>query len=280
MTLWVNICFIASYIIFELQMLIIWLFFTRKSDLHTTIVDMVNCDTLILHNMTFSMIYIIVKLLYDHRSGPTFIPDVIIQGYSIFFSVVTLTCYMYYSIGIALRYYLVLKQTTCLSETFTDEQIQIGIRCATATISVSLAIDRTIRGEYIPFYFIMTNKEGNNQSGFYLIAFVLSLSVIINIVCRTLIYLEKRKFQDNHFRNSNNFKKSAIGIIILAIAALSAVLMQLNAAAFGNYIYTVRFIWIGVCLNIIPFVYIIVTKDLIMYIKVKFGLNCNAVSPE
>ena len=83
MALWVNICFITSYIIFELQMLIIWLFITRKSYLRVTILDLVNCDTLILHNITSSMIYIIVKLLYDNKSGPTLIPDVIIQGYSI-----------------------------------------------------------------------------------------------------------------------------------------------------------------------------------------------------
>ena len=184
---------------------------------------------------------------------------------------------MYYSIGIGLRYYLVFNQRTYLSEDYTDEQIQNGIRIVTAAISGSLAIIRTIRGEYIPFYYILTNKENTNSSGFYLPAFILSLSVIINIVCRALIYLEKRKFQDISFKN--NFIKSAIGILILALAALSVVIIQLNAAAFGDNIHTINFIWIGICLNVLPFVYIIVTKDLIMYIKDKFGLNCNSVSP-
>ena len=157
----------ASFAIFQTQMFLIWLFLTRKSDYYTTIIDLVNQDTLKLHNATFTMFYIIISLSYkvEDTKLPSDISPPLILAFAIIFHITVLTCYMYYSIGIGVRHFLVVKQRTYISEDYTDKEIQRRIRVITASISCIIVIIRTLLGEYPQFYYDLTLIEGKDRTG-------------------------------------------------------------------------------------------------------------------
>lgn len=279
MSFWVNICYSLSYIIFEVQMFLIWLYFSRKSDLHTTIIDLVNRDTLIVHNIYFSMGYLIIALLYQAKIGPPDIPHLIILTFSISTNFVAMICFTYYSLGIAIRFYFVMKHKTCLSEDYTDEETRIFIRIAAVTFSGTIAGARTLAQHYPGFYYEITHTIGVDPSGLPIVILILFTAIIINAVGRLCIFLEKRKIKDSHEKDSSHFRSSFI-LSVLVCLALCICFIQLRPQIFGDYIYAVRFLWLGTSLNVVPLMYMIVTKDCINFIKSRFGIRTSSVQPE
>ena len=197
----VNICLISSFITFLIQMLLIWRFAHRKSDLQTTIIDLVNFDTIALHFITGSICYIVASLTYETRNTPTLIPHILIEIFSAIFYFFCLCCSLYYSIGITIRYILVLKQRTYLIETYTDPETRNHIRCIVFGLSLIVVILRIIFGELPTLYYIITHTEGTDYTGIPLLIMVLSVALVVNIVFRTLIELENKK-KEKVSRNS------------------------------------------------------------------------------
>ena len=272
MTVWASICFIISYLIFELQILIIWLYLSRKSDMQTTIVDLVNKDTLHFHNINFSLIYIILALTSNLGNGPVDIPNIIALILAILFFFAAMICYLYYSIGISIRFYLIMKQKICLSENYTDGEIQIFIRCIIISISGVVSVARTYWNHYTGLYYELTHTRGVDPTGLPIVISILIAAIIINVVCRSLIYKEKIKMGHIQASSSQHFKSTSAlsGLVFLA---LWACLLGIRPQIFGEYVLAVRFIWLGTSLNVVPFMYIIFTKDCFDYIKQILGIH-------
>ncbi len=55
--------FVSAMTTLQLEMLLIWSYINRKSDLLTTAIDLLNRDTVIAHNMQVSIVYILTRTI-------------------------------------------------------------------------------------------------------------------------------------------------------------------------------------------------------------------------
>ena len=252
----------------------IWLYMTRKSDIRTTIIDLVNQDTLLLHTATFTMFYIMMALLY---SMPTGTPSSVILLFSLLFNVVVQICYMYYSIGIAIRYFLVMRQRTYLSEDHTDKEIQQRIRFTSGFISFITVFIRSTLGDFPQFYYDMLNIEGKDQSGMLIIILLLLFAILINIICRVLIHIEKTKFcKDTDFLNT----RSVLAFFVLAVTILTMCILYINRHLFEESYSIIKLIWAALALNVKPSIFIILTPNFFNTVRQRIGIKPSPVHPK
>ena len=193
---WISLgLFTASYLVFEAQMFLIWKYVSRKSELHTTIIDLINKDTVITHNVFFTLLCVFVSLVTLFEDG-TFNDPVSMAAVfvlNLLFNVTQLALYSYYSLGISVRYFLVLKQQTYVSEDWTDYEVRNAARIATYGVPAVITGVRSVVGQHSSFYFTLTGTpRTGGQIGLVTSAVFVLMAVMLNIVCRVLIYFEKR----------------------------------------------------------------------------------------
>ena len=216
--------------------------------MHTTIIDLVNQDTLILHNATFTMFYIFFALTFVDHETPSEIPPSILLLFALFFNTVVQICYMYYSIGIAVRYILVRKERTYLSEDYTDKEIQKYIRFTSGSISIAIVCIRATFGEFPQFYFDLVKIDCTDHSGMPIIIFLLLSAIIVNGVCRLLIHVEKKKFDNSKAAKLFN-ARAVTALFVLTTAVITICVIHINRHSYIEYFNVIQLIWSGIALT-------------------------------
>ena len=282
MSLWITICYIISFVTFEMQMLLVWFYFKRKSDMNTTIIDLINRDTLVLHIASFTTIYLRMMLSYAAEEMEYAFPTFIAWSLAVSSDLVSLICFTYYSIGIVARCFLVLKQRTCLSEDKTDEEARNIIRYITFTFGSVVTLIRTAMGQINQSFYAMTRTDVSDGSSLLTVLPVLSFAFVVNLVCRLLIARENKKlFKPGR---EETISKGYINTI-WAIASWSVVLAVVVVFLYAfwddpNKLHIVRICGAFSTLNALPVVYIYINKDFIEFLKKKIGLLSPRVSPQ
>ena len=282
MALWITICYLISFVIFTIEMTLVWSFFKRKSDLNTTIIDLVNRDTLILHTATFIMIYVRIFVSHEAEHGTIFVPTFLVWIFAVSYTTISNTCFIYYSVGIIARCFLVLKQRTCLHEDKSDEEARSIIRYATFSIGVIIATIRLCFGEIHQSYYDITHQEGTDHSGLPIALSLLLSAFLINLVCRGLIAVENKKLSRTEreavLSNSKGHIRS-----IWAIASWSSVMAIVTVFLYiykdDPKIHIVRLIGAFSALNFLPLVYIFSNKNFIDFLRKKMIISDAKISP-
>lgn len=232
---WVGpVFYTTSYLGFEVQIMVIWFHLRRKSELLTNCIDLINRDTLTFHNVAFSLgIWFSFLTHQFHGKNPDYIPTFfkwIILCFSLAFLILALMTFLYYSLGITLRYYLIITKQNCISEDWTDGDIRITTRYVIATIAASAAVLSAVNGGYPDFYYDLTHEPIRNEIALGIAIGFLSLSIVLNIIFRCLIFIRKKKYlqedefneklyQSNH-RNHHNHQQQRyyrVGLSVLGL---------------------------------------------------------------
>lgn len=203
--------YIVLYVIFLAEMLSVWLYLSRKPMLLTTIIDLINKDTAVVHTILNSLLYVLIFLSQERDERlcpPEFL--VFILCWSLDF--ITKVSVFYYSVGISVRYLLVWRQSTCLSDSWTDEEIRTLVRIVSGCIGTGIVFIRMTLGHNPRFYDAVLTGKDNDAVGILINVIFLGLAIALNVIFRFLIFLENRR--NNPDFHSADYMKSGAAIFI------------------------------------------------------------------
>ena len=274
----------ASYIIFEAQMTIIWCYLKRKSELQINAIDLINRDTLISHNVTISLVHFFTFMIhqYYHENAADYFPNpvkLIFLCLSLLFYASLLMTLSYYSLGITLRYYLIITKQTCVSEDFTDGDIRNIARFIIFAVAASASIMTAVFGAFPDFYHDLTHEPGQNKYSLVILIAFLSMSISSNIIFRTLIFMYKKKYAKNAENvndaddaNSVDGQHAKAGLAIFLLLCIFAVFMVflILYQEEKDKILVIRIFMVTCTGNVALFIYIIANDGLSGFIFKSF----------
>ncbi len=253
----------------HLEMLLIWFYVNRKSELLTTAIDLINRDTVISHTTMLSSLYVIYYLVSFVDDNFVFSPisALIMTGW--FHMLVAITM-VYYSLGITLRYIYIRNQRMELSETWSDRDVQVAARFFAIGIGVVFIAVHISMGGVPRFYNDLTRLPGRDVWGMIFVIFLLFIAIILNVTFR--INIRRIRHQNVQEMNKTADLKSAVAIFAFVIfftgICTSVLIAQENPDALA--ILRVSGVVIG---NGIPIVVMCTSTDFVNYILNKSRLN-------
>ncbi len=149
--------FVVSMVTLQGEMFLIWKYVNRKSDLFITAVDLINRDTVILHNVMSSFVsalFYLVSFVHDEFKLWS-IPAFILAGT---FQVITSMTLVYYSLGITLRYVFIRNQSMEFGDNWTDNDIRMAARIFSFIIAITLFTLHMSFGGEPRFYHDLTGQ--------------------------------------------------------------------------------------------------------------------------